>query len=490
MISDFSPLFGLAQLENLYIENNNLRDLSQLYTICKLKKLEKLDLWGLEKPSDVLSEVAKVDFKCNGIISMLINSQMTLLEKELFIHDYLTTITRYHTDYKKKDPDNKRVHTPMGLLFDGLCVCDGYAKTFNILLYKAGIPSLYYTGKSSGQDEVSRHAWNIVTIDGKSYHVDVTWNDIDIENDTYSSNGKILFEHKYFNKSDEEFQKNHEIIVDRGITCSESYPAQHKDKFKAYNIRGSTVDKFSGKLRLTNMKENKTIILSEEVNSFAVHGEYIYYTNYDNYLFRINSDGNDNVKISNYEIYNLNILNERIYYIKSVNSSITALCSNDLYFEDELIISDLKERPNYFTIYNNCLFYSAFNTDTLEKYIKEYQISSGTTYILSGTKPSGFILKKDELTNRYTLSRVFSQNFMIYNDILYYEKANDLNEARSLVRMQLQTTSPGQIYTGSEQIQLYAGDTNIFEIVGEYIYFYDKLNTMRIKYDNKDLTKF
>jgi hypothetical protein len=136
------------------------------------------------------------------------------------------------------------------------------------------------------------------------------------------------------------------------------------------------------------------------------------------------------------------------------------------------------------------LFYSAFNTDTLEKYIKEYQISSGTTYILSGTKPSGFILKKDELTNRYTLSRVFSQNFMIYNDILYYEKANDLNEARSLVRMQLQTTSPGQIYTGSEQIQLYAGDTNIFEIVGEYIYFYDKLNTMRIKYDNKDLTKF
>jgi hypothetical protein len=238
------------------------------------------------------------------------------------------------------------------------------------------------------------------------------------------------------------------------------------------------------------MKENKTIILSEEVNSFAVHGEYIYYTNYDNYLFRINSDGNDNVKISNYEIYNLNILNERIYYIKSVNSSITALCSNDLYFEDELIISDLKERPNYFTIYNNCLFYSAFNTDTLEKYIKEYQISSGTTYILSGTKPSGFILKKDELTNRYTLSRVFSQNFMIYNDILYYEKANDLNEARSLVRMQLQTTSPGQIYTGSEQIQLYAGDTNIFEIVGEYIYFYDKLNTMRIKYDNKDLTKF
>ena len=63
-------------------------------------------------------------------------------------------------------------------------VCDGYAKAFDFLCKKAGLETIYIT-----TSKIS-HAWNMIHLDGKWYHIDVTW--MDSENNFY----------KYFMMSD------------------------------------------------------------------------------------------------------------------------------------------------------------------------------------------------------------------------------------------------------------------------------------------------
>lgn len=52
-------------------------------------------------------------------------------------------------------------------------VCEGYSKAFQYLCDLSGIECYTVSGYADG----GRHMWNIVVLDGKSYHVDVTWCD-------------------------------------------------------------------------------------------------------------------------------------------------------------------------------------------------------------------------------------------------------------------------------------------------------------------------
>lgn len=49
-------------------------------------------------------------------------------------------------------------------------VCEGYSRCFNLLLEKAGIETTLVSAVS--------HAWNLVKLNGKWYHMDVTWDDL------------------------------------------------------------------------------------------------------------------------------------------------------------------------------------------------------------------------------------------------------------------------------------------------------------------------
>ena len=77
-------------------------------------------------------------------------------------------------------------------LVNGRTVCAGYARAFQYLMQRLGIPCYYCTGYA-GED----HAWNIIKLGEDYYNVDVTWDDTDTP--TYD----------YFNKSDREFGTSH-----------------------------------------------------------------------------------------------------------------------------------------------------------------------------------------------------------------------------------------------------------------------------------------
>ena len=110
-------------------------------------------------------------------------------EIELQIHDKLIDSVMYDHDLEKKDLEECDLgHTAYGALVansNGLrnrAVCDGYAKSFQYLLQRAGICAAYVSGEatceSASLSEQGSHAWNIVRLDDEWYEVDSCWDDI------------------------------------------------------------------------------------------------------------------------------------------------------------------------------------------------------------------------------------------------------------------------------------------------------------------------
>ena len=65
--------------------------------------------------------------------------------------------------------DDSLSHLACGALVDGLAVCDGYTGAYNLLLKLEGIECTALFNDS--------HIWTVATLDGRSYHIDVTWGD-------------------------------------------------------------------------------------------------------------------------------------------------------------------------------------------------------------------------------------------------------------------------------------------------------------------------
>lgn len=88
------------------------------------------------------------------------------LEKALLLHDRLAVWCEYDTSLSQED-----IYSMVGALRDGLAVCQGYAMAYSYLLRQVGMKSRYCVS------DLMSHGWNIVTVDGVDYHVDVTWDD-------------------------------------------------------------------------------------------------------------------------------------------------------------------------------------------------------------------------------------------------------------------------------------------------------------------------
>lgn len=85
--------------------------------------------------------------------------------RALWLHDWLIYNADYDYTYQNYYPD--------GVLLKGKGVCQSYALAYEMLLKLVGIDSVYVTGQANG----ASHAWNLVNIDGKWFHVDCTWDD-------------------------------------------------------------------------------------------------------------------------------------------------------------------------------------------------------------------------------------------------------------------------------------------------------------------------
>ena len=164
-------------------------------------------------------ETAKTIFeqKVTNILSGITNS-MSEYEKELYLHDKLAGMITY--------VESTHAHNAYGALVEGKAVCEGYAEALQYLLQRVGIQSFLASGASihPGTGTPVGHEWNYVRIDGKYYHVDLTWND----------QGENLF-HAYFNQTDAVIQEDHMVsTTEYALPVCNSVTAQYftgKDEY-------------------------------------------------------------------------------------------------------------------------------------------------------------------------------------------------------------------------------------------------------------------
>lgn len=116
-------------------------------------------------------------------------------------HDFIIDTIKY-------DHRNNCSYSAYGGLYKGRTVCNGYALILYKLLNEMDIPCKFVTGYVDGSPK-KLHAWNIVKIKNKWYHIDCTWDDGDdgrhYKDYFLKSSKKMSYDHTmdYFYMTDE-----------------------------------------------------------------------------------------------------------------------------------------------------------------------------------------------------------------------------------------------------------------------------------------------
>ena len=109
------------------------------------------------------------------------NDALDDVQKALLLHDRLALWNEY--DYERLETMDDEIFTAFGALGERRSVCQGYAMAYMYLLDRVGIKNYYCSS------EDLNHGWNIIYINNKPYHVDVTWDDYDWGNGDGLSGG-------------------------------------------------------------------------------------------------------------------------------------------------------------------------------------------------------------------------------------------------------------------------------------------------------------
>ena len=117
-------------------------------------------------------EQQELDAALQEVKSKIDTSGMSDEEIVLAYHEYLTSTVSYaYEDYFNGTIAANHGYDMYGALVKHSCVCQGYAETMFYLLREAGLSC------AIASSENINHAWNIVKIHGKWYHIDATWDD-------------------------------------------------------------------------------------------------------------------------------------------------------------------------------------------------------------------------------------------------------------------------------------------------------------------------
>lgn len=142
-------------------------------------------------------------------------------EKLKYIHDFICDSVYY--DKLKKQYS----HEIIGPLTQGVGVCEGIAKSVKILADKLGLWCTIAISEANPEKGVKyRHAWNVVRVNGKYYHLDATF-----DNSLGKHEGKCLEKrYDYFMLSDEQIFKDHQELVWPVPKCEDGDSFYYKKK--------------------------------------------------------------------------------------------------------------------------------------------------------------------------------------------------------------------------------------------------------------------
>ena len=124
-----------------------------------------------DEPEVTAAKREEVKEKAEEVVAQIITDDMSSLEKESAINQYLCDNAQYDDgalesaekyDFAEVDDEYLDSFTPYGVLMNGVGVCASYAGAFKVLADEAGLESMVITGYLQGN---LPHAWNRVKAD-------------------------------------------------------------------------------------------------------------------------------------------------------------------------------------------------------------------------------------------------------------------------------------------------------------------------------------
>lgn len=162
--------------------------------------------------------------------------------KELFIHDFIVNNVKY--DKLKKEYS----HEIIGALGNGVAVCEGMAKAVKILCDELGIWCIIALSEANPDKGIKyRHAWNVVRINGKYYHLDATFDN------TLSRDDIVRYD--YFNLPDRQIFRDHEPVIWKVPECIDSDHFYYREK----KVSWTTIDEVRNRTKQA-VKKNKVLL--------------------------------------------------------------------------------------------------------------------------------------------------------------------------------------------------------------------------------------
>ncbi len=152
-------------------------------------------------------QIKKINKKIDEIYNKNYDPSKNVMENIKIFHDYIINNTKYDSNNTTGLSDVNS-STAYGVLFEGVGICSGYADTMSLFLEKMEVKNYRISS--------STHVWNLVYVEGKWRHLDLTWDD-PITND-----GSDILSSEYFlidfntlkNKSDTEHKFDEKIYVE------------------------------------------------------------------------------------------------------------------------------------------------------------------------------------------------------------------------------------------------------------------------------------
>ncbi len=286
-VSGYRRIYPLSNTDNFDYEHLSFAYYALLYDhpeffYLEIDETSRLDIMTVSSVAGNVLEISirphseeerEMERKFNAAVEAFLSDidlDASAPEIELQIHDKLIGMVTY--DYPALNIDGMNLaHTAYGALVDdgmgndNAAVCDGYAKAYQYLLYRAGICSTVVSGIAGSNDGdyagEGDHAWNIVKLGEDWYEVDCCWDDCEFDQSFFSSEDIKYMEslepqyfaatHYFFNRTTEEMRylpdaEEYTFVIPRqnGYTsinyCQSAYHTRETDS----SIEGYKIYKF------------------------------------------------------------------------------------------------------------------------------------------------------------------------------------------------------------------------------------------------------
>ncbi len=480
-VFDISPLKTAKNLKALNLNSNPIIDISVLKDLPNLKDLYVIKFTEKDRlTGELFNKFDVMGQKVNEIISSIIKPEMSDLEKELAIRDYIITHTKYDKENYVKGTIPDESHSPYGVFINGVAVCDGYSRSFQILLNAVGIESKMVVGdfdslngsiselpESKKDDDTNslNHAWNIVKVGNEYFQVDVT------ADDPLTEDGSDFLSHQYFNISDRQMSIDHRwdktpyqsCLIDGSTYFNIS--RKHKDKIIADNYY--YIDNIGILHKKSFDGSNDVRLVDDTVSSISLDGEWIFYINKgdNSRLYKVKTDGSGRTKLSDDEIRGRNIVphNGWVYYLSNIElNRINQDGTGKTKLNSYSIIS-------WFTIEDGYIYYKSYSIDSRAG-LYRMDLMGNNIMRICGDEPSGFSPLPDDRVN------------ISYGDIEFKEGEwiyfINISDGKKIYRVKSD---------GSERVKVSddSVDDSFLDFVGSYIY-YKNLSDGRYYRINKD----